>query len=455
MMKIQFTKGQIEKLLETYGINDIDNILKEDVGSSIIARLLGRKLVTKLEAAYGDDAVRILDNLFAAAESRSGNIITGVDKKLYVVSASGKKWSMETIKKVIDGVASGKLPEDSLDLLPKTLKDGQEFRKIFQNQFKYGKPKPVAPKPTTPKPKPSTTSTTTNPFNNPNGTANVSQETKDTFVSMMNKRGIKINPKQLDDVISEVQKSVNVEVRKVDKLFTDPQFTKFLEKFNELPLKEQNEIVLKSIQSIKDTFGTNLLGMNISTKAKSRYQSLYNAAVDKYYLGLKKRGEKFDLGGFFKWYSASIFTTWGLFMASIYVESMRLDDEETAGSLKFAWEKLKQTPDRFLFSLIPGVNLIGSSATVVYQTFVSAIVLSYRKIKGAMLGTEPKPTFKQKIKTAVKDLDSTYKTDYKPTVDSLSNIYKPKLDSVLQKAKTDYQNNDQPLTGDNRPVIKY
>lgn len=246
MMKIQFTKGQIEKLLETYGINDIDNILKEDVGSSIIARLLGRKLVTKLEAAYGDDAVRILDNLFAAAESRSGNIITGIDKKLYVVSASGKKWSMETIKKVIDGVASGKLPADSLDLLPKTLKDGQEFRKIFQNQFKYGKPKTVTPRPTTPKP------TTPN-----TGIAGASL-TDDVIIGTVKDKFKELNiPYKLTKTqekffISELRGLVNHAYAEIRASLPE-SFTKTAERLQALPTTKQIEIMTQAQKAIKES----------------------------------------------------------------------------------------------------------------------------------------------------------------------------------------------------------
>jgi len=141
MMKFEFTKGQIERLLETYNVKDFDKLLNEDISTSIMAKFLGKRIVAKLEANYGDDAVKVLDNLFAAAESRAGNIIKGADKKLYLISGSGKQWSMDVIKKTIGGVASGKLPVSDLKYLPNTLKDGQEFRKIFQNQFKYGKPK--------------------------------------------------------------------------------------------------------------------------------------------------------------------------------------------------------------------------------------------------------------------------------------------------------------------------
>lgn len=75
MMKFEFTKDQIERLLETYKVKDIDKLLNEDIATSIMAKFLGKRIVAKLEANYGDDAVKVLDNLFAAAESRSGILL--------------------------------------------------------------------------------------------------------------------------------------------------------------------------------------------------------------------------------------------------------------------------------------------------------------------------------------------------------------------------------------------
>jgi hypothetical protein len=148
-MKFEFTKDQIERLLETYNVKDIDKLLNEDIATSIMSKFLGKRIAAKLEANYGDDAIKVLDNLFAAIESRPGNIIKGADKKLYLVSGSRKQWSMDVIKKTIDGVASGKLPVSDLKYLPNTLKDGTNFRSVFQNQFKYGRPKPITPTPNT------------------------------------------------------------------------------------------------------------------------------------------------------------------------------------------------------------------------------------------------------------------------------------------------------------------
>lgn len=38
MMKFEFTKDQIERLLETYKVKDIDKLLNEDIATSIMAK---------------------------------------------------------------------------------------------------------------------------------------------------------------------------------------------------------------------------------------------------------------------------------------------------------------------------------------------------------------------------------------------------------------------------------
>lgn len=275
MMKIQFTKEQIERLLETYNIDGINNILSEDIRSSIVSRLLGAKLVSKLEANYGDDAVRILDNLFAAAESKSGNIITGVDKKLYIVSGSGKKWSMETIKKVLDGVASGKLPASDLELLPKTLRDGQEFRKIFQNQFKYGKPKstgPSTPKPSTPKP-----STPNTGIIGASLTDDVIIGTvKDNFKAL--NIPYKLTKTQEKFFISELRSLVNHAYTEISKTLPE-NFEKTVDRFQVLPTSKKIEIITQAQTAIKQS----MVGIPVPLK---RLKEL-NKIVDDFLNSLK------------------------------------------------------------------------------------------------------------------------------------------------------------------------
>jgi hypothetical protein len=208
----------------------------------------------------------------------------------------------------------------------------------------------------------------------------ISQESKDAFVELMNRKGVKIKPQHLDDVMREVQKSVDIEVGKVEKIFEDPTFIKTLQLFNRQPIEKQDEIVKKAIEVVKKSYGDYLMGLKITEKTKNNLKSLYDGAVDAYFLGMKKRGEKFTLGNFLKWWALSIKITWGLFFASIYAESMRKEDEGFLDIAGFTWEKIKQAPLRFIISLLPGVNLIVSSGNLLYQTIVSGVTVGMKEI---------------------------------------------------------------------------
>jgi len=215
----------------------------------------------------------------------------------------------------------------------------------------------------------------------------ISQESKNAFVELMNKKGIKIKPQHLDDVMREVQKSVDIEVGKIERIFEDPTFIKTLQLFNRLPIEKQDEIVKKAIEIVKKSYGDYLMGLKITEKTKNNLKSLYDNAVDAYFLGMKKRGESFTLGKFLKWWALSTKVTWGLFFASIYAESVR-KDEGFLESVNFAFEKIKQAPERFIISLLPGVNLITSSGNLLYQVIVSGVTIGVKKITGK---EKPKP----------------------------------------------------------------
>ena len=130
------------------------------------------------------------------------------------------------------------------------------------------------------------------------------------------------------------------------------------------------------------------MGLKITEKTKNNLKSIYDGAVDAYFLKMKKRGEKFTIGSFLKWWALSIKVTWGLFFFSILAESQRKDDGFWE-NLDFAIAKIKQSPERFLISLLPGVNLITSSGNLLYQVIVSGVTLSVRKISG--WSTKPIP----------------------------------------------------------------
>ena len=460
MMKFEFTKDQIERLLETYNVKDIDKLLNEDIGTSIIGRILGRNVVAKLEANYSDDAVKVLDNLFAAVEAGSGNIVKGADKKLYLVSANGKKWDMNVIKKTIEGVASGKLPESALEMLPKTLKDRQSFRQIFQNQFKYGKKiGPAVPKPkATVKPK--ATSDPINPFETVNPydalkPIQIPKESKDAFIKIMNEKGFKIKPEHLDKVMLEVQKSIDSQLAKLEQTFMDPTFIKTLQSYNRLPLPDQELIIKKAIQSVKSAYGEYLLGLRVTEKTRQNLQSAYEKSVDTFFLGHKNKGEWIKWGDFFKWYKKSVGISLSLFAYSIYVEAVRNEDKGFWKNLEFAGNKFIEAPERLFKSLIPGANLIFSSSSAILQTFLFLAEYISKKLNNS----KPKTTLLQKAEKAVKQgaqfADSTFKVN-KPKVDSIGNIYQPKVDSVIQKLKTDYKDqstNAEPLN--NKIKIDY
>ena len=433
MMKFQFTKGQIERLLEIYNVKNIDKLLNENVIAKVITRLLGPKLVTKLEANYGDDAVKVLDNLFAAVESRSGNIIAGADKKLYLVSASGKKWSMETIKQTIEGVASGKLPASDLALLPKTLKDGQEFRKVFENQFKYGKPKPVVPKPKS-QPKPSSINT---------GGAAVTILTEEQlwkyFADQMSKLNVvkRLGAQQgklfIEEMAAALEKQISKNGQKIE-LSLD----KLKKQYDSIKSPSERSKLLSEIQD-------NILnlGKNKTTTPESR--AIRWEAFTNFMKGPQdKKALKY------------IFITSTI--TSLVLDTMRAVDTDEKFKGHFGMNIPKTIGVKaaaiFVGSVLLKMNMVGViiNVGIALESLIRSIPWFFNR------EDKPKQTLKQKAKAGVekvkKAADSAYNAN-KPKIDSLKNVYQPKVDSVIQKAKTDYKNNDQPLTGDNRPVIKY
>ena len=134
----------------------------------ILSKYLGKRLLTKMESSFGDDVVVNLEKLFGKGAS---SILADATGEVFVLSRAGTKVPMSTISKAIDAVATGKMTaEEVSSLLPRTLKDGTEFRTVFTNELKNAKPKPKltgtgagTPKPNTsttgtPKPKPTISS---------------------------------------------------------------------------------------------------------------------------------------------------------------------------------------------------------------------------------------------------------------------------------------------------------
>jgi hypothetical protein len=372
MMKIQFTKGQIERLLETYNVNNIENILKEDVRSSVIARLLGKRLVTKLESTYGDDAVKVLDNLFSAAESRSGNIITGLDKKLYIVSSTGKKWSMEEIKQVINGVASGNIPANSLDRLPKTLKDGTNFRSVFQNQFKYGKPK-TAPTPKT------TTPTTPTPKTTPTPNIVGGSLTDDVIIGNLRDTFKELNipyrltSKQEKFFIAELRSLVNAAYQQIRKELPEDFETAAL-RFKSLPPTKQKEVIIEAQKKIRQS------SIGLGTASKQIKQ--FNESLDKLLEGLRVfKGDSFKD----KLYNFVIFNV-GLTMTDMLINSIvkgKLTSENVFG---LSWKQ--QIIYKGFTSAVLAPYNIGKKLNIIYTVIMAAVALGSED-KSEQLGDFP------------------------------------------------------------------
>lgn len=234
--------------------------------------------------------------------------------------------------------------------------------------------------------------TTTTPSTNPYETLTpikIPEGAKEAFIERANKRGIKVNSKMLDDVMYEIQKSIDNEFKKMGTLFNDTTFIETIKNFDRLPSQRQTEIIQEAIKSIKNSYGDYVGGLKVTEKTKQKLKSMYNTAVDGFFLGYKKRGQNLSLVQFFKWWKTSISVSLGAFFFSIYAEAMRKEDDGVWNTIVFAGKKIAQSPQRFIISLIPGVNLIASGGSALYQTVVSAVAVGNREI-GNFLKPKPK-----------------------------------------------------------------
>lgn len=146
---------KIKKLVSRILREHISNneIVSEQVVPTLLKKYLGGNLLRKIETSMGDDVVRNLETLFAKG---STSIVTDAAGNVFLKSKSGLDVPMSTIQAAIKSVADGSFAADDIaKLLPRTLKDGTEFRSVFVAELKKAKPKPkvTAPKPA-PAPKP-------------------------------------------------------------------------------------------------------------------------------------------------------------------------------------------------------------------------------------------------------------------------------------------------------------
>jgi hypothetical protein len=123
----------------------------------LLSKYLGKKLLTKMESSLGDDVVVNLEKLFGKGSS---SIMADATGNAFILSRSGTRVPMTTIASAVEAVATGKMTAEEVSaLLPRTLKDGTEFRSVFTNELKNAKPKPNLTGTSAGTPKPNTSGT--------------------------------------------------------------------------------------------------------------------------------------------------------------------------------------------------------------------------------------------------------------------------------------------------------
>jgi hypothetical protein len=149
--------------------------------------------VSKLETSMGDDVIKNLEALFAKSQSNFTKNSLG---KIVVKSASGTEVEMRTISAALDAVAKGKMSvDDVVKLLPRKLKDGTEFRSIFDTQLRNAKPKP--------KPKPNTT---TNSGSSTGGNTGKQSFGPKKNKSLLDPKNTKMGPQEIEQTLSTYRK---------------------------------------------------------------------------------------------------------------------------------------------------------------------------------------------------------------------------------------------------------
>ena len=386
-----------------------------------IKNLFGDDVALAAYRNLGDDSIRLLTSALGKRSVRRGGT--------FLLEGRGTI----LVKDVIDDIERLAANPSEYDEIVATygdlkLSDGTYIRDFFKR-------KPASrPRPTVrPRPRP-TPSVNVNPYETLAPVV-IPQETKDAFIRMMNQKGIRISSQDLDNVMIELQKTVDQQLTKFEKTFRDPTFVKTLQAYDRLPLLEQEKMIKKVIESVKSSYGQFIFGLRVSQKTKEGLRTNFNRAVDAFFLGYRKNGKKIPMGvDFFRWWKTSIKVSLGLYAWSIYVEAVRNEDKGVWDALKFAGNKLIETPDRLFKSLIPGVNLVYSSTAAVVQTF--SFVGEYITNWFTGKSDKKKPTVDQRLdslKQKYKPKIDSLKQKYNPKIDSLKQEYQPKLDSLANK----------------------
>jgi hypothetical protein len=250
-------------LKERFELIKDENIISEaPIIPTLLNKFLGTGVVSKLETSMGDDVIKNLEALFVKSQSNFTKNSLG---KIIVKSASGTEVEMRTISAALDAVAKGKMTvDDVVKLLPKKLKDGTEFRSIFDTQLRNAKPKP--------KLKPNTnTNTNTNTTSGSSTTSNSGTQPfgpRKNTSSLSNPKEILKDPVLIEKNLSDLRKGYpkfNLFESQVDLV---PGFSTNARNYVKLNYLESTETVIAQLKDARIELFSAKFGLLASTVGK-------------------------------------------------------------------------------------------------------------------------------------------------------------------------------------------
>jgi hypothetical protein len=130
-------KKLVNKILKEH-ISNSQIVSEQSIVPRILKKLLGSRIVQKLESSKGDDVIRELESLFAKGERNLGMEAGQVAFK----SATGSNIKMSQIQNGIELVLDGShTPDEVANMFPRYLEDGTDFRGQLLSLLKKQKPK--------------------------------------------------------------------------------------------------------------------------------------------------------------------------------------------------------------------------------------------------------------------------------------------------------------------------
>jgi hypothetical protein len=246
-------------LKERFELIKDENIISEaPIIPTLLNKYLGAGVVSKLETSMGDDVIKNLEALFVKSQSNFTKNSLG---KIIVKSASGTEVEMRTISAALDAVSKGRMTvDDVVKLLPRKLKDGTDFRTIFDTQLRNAKPKPKL-KPNTNTNTTSGSSTTSNSGTQPFGP-------RKNNSSLSNPKEILKDPVLIEKNLSDLRKGYykfNLFESQVDLV---PGFSTNARNYVKLNYLESTETVIAQLKDARIELFSAKFGLLASTVGK-------------------------------------------------------------------------------------------------------------------------------------------------------------------------------------------